>query len=1030
MSIVRFTRRRALVALALLPTAETLAAAPQTPPAAAQKPEPPAPKTVVLAIGEAEQLRKDKKFAEAIAVLEARQKELGTLILPSEKRALLLAVADTHYLWAEQEKSLYKWRETIPHYQSAYAIDKEYRLRDAALYLNNIGDAYRHLADYTKALEFYSKALPLSQKVGDKEGEAAIINGLGLVYSCFGEKSKALKYYNKSLLIRKQVGDKIGEAIALSNIGGTYGDLGEKTKELAAYYKTLSLWQQLGYKSNEAVTLGNIGLVYNGLGDWAKALECYNKSLPLHQQIGDKTGQATVLTNIGGVYSELSDKNKALAFYNRALSLYQQVGNKEGEAADLNNIGSVYRSLGDNAKALEFSTKALLLIQQVGDKEGEAATLSNIGGIFTKIGDNARALEFYNKALPLQQEIGDKEGEAITLNSTGSVYSVLGECAKALELYNKALPLRQQIGDKFGEAVTTYDLMLLFNNAKSPFRSPAIAVTFGKQSINLYQALRANIKTLDKSLQASFTKKVEPTYRKLADILISQGRLPEAQQVLGLLKDQEFGDFIRRDAKLIDGTPQADLTPREAAAKKRYDTAGSKITALAAEYDTTRRAYALSPTPARKTRLADLSRALDAAQADFTKVLGAITADFAAAPKNDGLNKLKTVQETEDLTSTLGTLSEQTGQNAVAVYTLVAPERVHCILVTPSVQIARSTEIKDTDLNKLVADFRKALENPNLDPRPLGKKLYDILVGPIAADLKGANAQSILWSLDGTLRYVPLAALSPDGKTYLVQQTTQSSLFTPATLLNLKDAPDKNGWKAAAFGVTSGRTENGVSFNDLPGVEDEIVAIGKTVPTRSFVDSAFTEAAFRDALLLRPPVVHIASHFAFKPGNPTASFLLLGKGTLSLDTITKSRVSLFDGVKLLTLSACDTATGGGAEENGGEVESFALLAQKKGAGAVLASLWPVNDASTQALMQTFYALHKAKPALGKAECLRQTQVALLSGAVKPSLTERGTPGTTAPSAPDSAFVPFVPDANAPCAHPFYWAAFTLIGNTK
>jgi CHAT domain-containing protein len=65
------------------------------------------------------------------------------------------------------------------------------------------------------------------------------------------------------------------------------------------------------------------------------------------------------------------------------------------------------------------------------------------------------------------------------------------------------------------------------------------------------------------------------------------------------------------------------------------------------------------------------------------------------------------------------------------------------------------------------------------------------------------------------------------------------------------------------------------------------------------------------------------------------------------------------------------------------VEGFAALAQQKGAGAVLTTLWPVNDAFTSGLMRQFYSLGKAKSTpgnvTGKAEALREAQVALLSG---------------------------------------------------
>ena len=41
----------------------------------------------------------------------------------------------------------------------------------------------------------------------------------------------------------------------------------------------------------------------------------------------------------------------------------------------------------------------------------------------------------------------------------------------------------------------------------------------------------------------------EDVYRTLADLLITAGRLPEAQQVLDLLKDEEYFEFVRRDAQ-------------------------------------------------------------------------------------------------------------------------------------------------------------------------------------------------------------------------------------------------------------------------------------------------------------------------------------------------------------------------------------------------------------------------------------------------------------------------------------------------
>ncbi len=83
----------------------------------------------------------------------------------------------------------------------------------------------------------------------------------------------------------------------------------------------------------------------------------------------------------------------------------------------------------------------------------------------------------------------------------------------------------------------------------------------------------------------------------------------------------------------------------------------------------------------------------------------------------------------------------------------------------------------------------------------------------------------------------------------------------------------------------------------------------------------------------------------------------------------------------MTLSACDTATGG-AGADGREVEGFAVLAQRQGAKAVVASLWPVADASTMMLMHDFYRARGGQAGVPKAEALRQAQLSLLRGGVK------------------------------------------------
>jgi CHAT domain-containing protein len=139
-----------------------------------------------------------------------------------------------------------------------------------------------------------------------------------------------------------------------------------------------------------------------------------------------------------------------------------------------------------------------------------------------------------------------------------------------------------------------------------------------------------------------------------------------------------------------------------------------------------------------------------------------------------------------------------------------------------------------------------------------------------------------------------------------------------------------------------------------------------------------------------------------------------GKGYhLSLADLRDDPRMNFAGVELLTLSSCQTAMGSKVE-TGRDVDSLGIVGQMKGAKAVLATLWKVDDASVGILMEAFYRLWTTKQGMTKSEALRQAQLTLLRGAT----------GTDSGSTSSSA------SKTAPYSNPYYWAPFILIGNWK
>ena len=71
------------------------------------------------------------------------------------------------------------------------------------------------------------------------------------------------------------------------------------------------------------------------------------------------------------------------------------------------------------------------------------------------------------------------------------------------------------------------------------------AAFYGKYAVNAVQSMRADLAPLGKRMPESFLLRRESAYRELADTLITLGRLTEAEQVIAMLKEEEFFGYTR-----------------------------------------------------------------------------------------------------------------------------------------------------------------------------------------------------------------------------------------------------------------------------------------------------------------------------------------------------------------------------------------------------------------------------------------------------------------------------------------------------
>ncbi len=468
----------------------------------------------------------------------------------------------------------------------------------------------------------------------------------------------------------------------------------------------------------------------------------------------------------------------------------------------------------------------------------------------------------------------------------------------------------------------------------------------------------------------SYSDSLSFWYQRLADALIEQGRLSEAQQVLDMLKEDEQFEFIRRASDADPRISRIGYTTTEQVWLKRYREIADQLGKLGAEERELEKQAKLGLTPQQKQRQLAIAADLKVAQTALQSFLSEMREGLA---QKGQARKVEVEEVSAQAMRESQSLIKGLGDDVALLQYYITDKRVGMILTTPGIQLARSSTIDSKELNRKIGELRRLLQDPKSNPVAAAQELYRVLVAPVAKDLEDAKIKTVMLSLDGALRYLPFGALH-DGKQYLVDRWNLP-MYTSVTRNKLRDTVSPQ-WQAAGLGVTKAWPE----FKPLAGVRTEMGAIVKTaaggfMPGEVYLDEAFTATRLKDVGQRKFPLMHVASHFRFSPGTEVNSFLLLGDGErLTLGDI-RTQNYRFDNVELLTLSACDTGLGGGRDEQGKEIEGFGVIAQQQGAKAVLATLGPVADESTATLMADLYR-RRQSDSLTKIEALRQAQIAM------------------------------------------------------
>lgn len=818
----------------------------------------------------------------------------------------------------------------------ALQIDQELDPQSGATGLNNIANILVSTGDYPGAIATFEQSLTISRRNKNTDLTGRTLSNLALVYAAQGDYRKAITTAEAGLKLVRSIGNRASEATILDTLGNHHQALGNYPQAQAAYQQALALHQATGSKSGQANAMANQAVLADTKGDYPEGEKLHQQSLAIIRSIGQRDQEGTILANQGRAAEDQGQYAKALDLYNQSLKIHRTIGNPDQESVTLSNLGGLHRALGKPKVALDYYNQALKVAQTLGDRATEAGVLTGIASTHRDLANYPAAKTALDQSLQLNRQIGSRRPEILALRSLGLLYDQQAQTSNAIEQLTQAVTKSRDVGLPPEEALTLTDL--------SQAQLKAQQIPAAQQSAQLAAQLAAQIG--DRPTEAK-------ALTSLGQAQLLSGQPAAASQSLSraasLWESLRPGLSDSNKVSLFELQTQTySLWQKSLIAQNQTDAA------LEVSERGRARAFVEIFASNQRDRTPDIPKLSEiraiAQQQKATLVQYAQGPDrdlYIWVIKPDGTIRFhKTDLGPQSLSDRLQSTRD-------------------------SLNIRGRTSITITKANPTQANPTQPNSTPSNNNL---RSLHKLLIEPIEADLPSNPEEQVIFLPQGSLFFVPFAALEDaQGKALIDRHTLSSAPAIQAlALTNRAQQKTPRSGPALIIGNPTMPTLPDLDLPPLPGAEKEALAIAPLFSTQALVGNAATKTTVVQKMQ-QARVIHLATHglldtvrgevpgaIALAPSNAQDD------GLLSAGEITQLQLQ----ADLVVLSACSTGRGDLAGDGVIGLSRSLFLA---GVPSVMVSLWDVNDDATALLMTSFYQ-NIAGGKMNKAQALRQAML--------------------------------------------------------
>lgn len=236
-------------------------------------------------------------------------------------------------------------------YQLCQGID--YKVGMAAS-LHNMGTAKALLGQLDNALRELVQASQIREEMNDYPGLVYTYNNIGHIYSELANDTKALEFYERALTHQELASVKGVDGIIYNNIGSVYMRAQKFDAALSYFNRALNYNRKTNDRRGESSTLSNIGLIYHSRGDYKKALQYHLDAYEMGKNQNDRVAMTAMLRSIAEAYFSMNLDAEATNYALRSMLMANEFGLHTEKRSTAAVLARIYERRGRYKEATKY----------------------------------------------------------------------------------------------------------------------------------------------------------------------------------------------------------------------------------------------------------------------------------------------------------------------------------------------------------------------------------------------------------------------------------------------------------------------------------------------------------------------------------------------------------------------------------------------------------------------------------------------------------------------------------------------------